>query len=102
MEGSGGATTQSTGGSFNPGFNISGGANSFDIKPNLNEFQINYKAYDVVYLDVNDSILYVNHTQIDMDKIDDMVSSYSNSTDVSVYSTGPASFYKVKFLRPYL
>ncbi len=38
MEGSGGATTQATGGSFNPGFDISGGgANSFDIKPNLTE-----------------------------------------------------------------
>ena len=37
MEGSGGATTQSTGGFFNPGFNISGGANSFDIKPNLSD-----------------------------------------------------------------
>ena len=34
MEGSGGVTTQGTGGTFNPG-GIGGGANSYDLKPNL-------------------------------------------------------------------
>jgi len=37
MEGSGGATTQATGGSFNPGFDIGGGANAYDMKPNLTD-----------------------------------------------------------------
>jgi membrane-bound lytic murein transglycosylase D len=35
MEGSGGVTT--AGGSFNPGFDVGGGANSFDAKPNLTD-----------------------------------------------------------------
>jgi membrane-bound lytic murein transglycosylase D len=37
MEGSGGVTTQGTGGSFNPGFDPAGGANPYDIKPNLSD-----------------------------------------------------------------
>jgi membrane-bound lytic murein transglycosylase D len=37
MEGSGGVTTQATGGSFNPGIEMGGGANPYDIKPNLTE-----------------------------------------------------------------
>jgi membrane-bound lytic murein transglycosylase D len=35
MEGAGGVTT--VGGSFNPGFDIGGGANPYDIKPNLTD-----------------------------------------------------------------
>ena len=37
MEGAGGVTTQATGGSFNPGIQMGGGANPFDIKPNLTD-----------------------------------------------------------------
>ena len=37
MEGSGGVTTQATGGSFNPGIQMGGGANPFDTKPNLTD-----------------------------------------------------------------
>ncbi len=37
MEGNGGVTTQATGGSFNPGIEMGGGANPYDIKPNLTE-----------------------------------------------------------------
>jgi membrane-bound lytic murein transglycosylase D len=37
MEGSGGATTQSSGGAFNPGIDLAGGANPYDIKPKLSD-----------------------------------------------------------------
>jgi membrane-bound lytic murein transglycosylase D len=37
MEGAGGVTTQGTGGSFNPGIQMGGGANPYDIKPNLTD-----------------------------------------------------------------
>jgi membrane-bound lytic murein transglycosylase D len=37
MEGGGGATTQATGGAFGPGFDPSGGANPFDLKPKLTD-----------------------------------------------------------------
>ncbi len=37
MEGSGGATTQSSGGGFNPGIDLAGGANPYDIKPKLSD-----------------------------------------------------------------
>jgi membrane-bound lytic murein transglycosylase D len=37
MEGSGGVTTQGTGGGFNPGIGMGGGANPYDIKPNLSD-----------------------------------------------------------------
>jgi membrane-bound lytic murein transglycosylase D len=37
MEGSGGVTTQGTGGSFNPGIQMGGGANPYDLKPNLTD-----------------------------------------------------------------
>ena len=37
MEGSGGVTTQATGGGFNPGIQMGGGANPYDIKPNLTD-----------------------------------------------------------------
>jgi len=37
MEGAGGVTTQATGGAFNPGIQMGGGANPYDIKPNISD-----------------------------------------------------------------
>ncbi len=60
MEGSGGVTTQATGGSFNPGIGMGGGANPCDIKPNLSDEEREFASTQTISGKFNSLIITKN------------------------------------------
>ncbi len=60
MEGSGGVTTLATGGSFNPGIGMGGGANPYDIKPNLTDEEREFASTQTISGKFNSLIITKN------------------------------------------
>jgi len=64
---------------------------------NRTQYYHNYKSYDIVYLDTDNKILYIDQISFDMDTVDDLVTS-QEPVVVKLNSIGPNSFHKIKFV----